>query len=346
MASREWPDEFTTNHTSPTLGQEWLWLPVEWTWWVVIQLILSIVGIVGNLLVMAVIFRRGRSQFATDVLIASLAFADFCTSLWMIPRPHAVVLPRTWVGRLYCRLEYSNIFMWISAVASVFTLSVISVERFLAVAYPFRFKHWFTARRSLSIVAFNWLLSALLNSFVIVISEHDINTNSCVTLFLSRVANASSGAILFLCKYVIPITIMIGSHYGITKELRAQTLSFQVDGEVPAPVLKIIKTMHDMTRTVFIVVVLFIVCWSPDQICFFLFNLGLYPAYLYSDVYRVFVCLAFINSCCNPFIYSARNRKFRRALRELCGHQRNFSGKILSPIFGAAKSSVLRKMGK
>lgn len=306
------------NNTNISVDIEWDWVPFTWTWWVIVQLAFSIVGIVGNILVIAVIIRRSPAQFATDVLIGNLAVSDFFTSLWMIPRPQMDSVPSNWKGMLYCRIEYSNSLMWISAVASVFILTVISVERLVAVKHPLKFKLIFTVKRSLHLVGFSWLGAAILNMYTLAISTYDGESHICRTESIGYEVQMAAGVLLFMFKYLIPIIIMISSHLAIIRALRAHARSFQTDGRtVNQPVQQLSLTMRRMTRTLLIVVIFFIVCWSPDQICFLLFNLELHPSYMYSDHYRVFVCLAFVNSCSNPFIYSVRNKKFRNELLDL-----------------------------
>ncbi|XP_041479265.1 somatostatin receptor type 1-like [Lytechinus variegatus] len=304
------------NNTSFPAEIEWGWAPFTWEWWVVTQLAFSLMGIVGNILVIIVVIRRGKTRFATDILIGNLAFADFFTSLWMIPRPQSDSIPDNWKGMLYCRIEYSNVFMWISTVASVFILTVISVERLVAVKYPLKFKLIFSVQRSLWLVVFSWIGAAVLNTYTLAISKYDSENHTCKTELIGNGAHLATGTLLFLFKYMIPIAVMIGSHLAIIRELRADARSFEADGRnsFENPTHHISQTIRKMTHTVLIVVIVFIVCWSPDQICFFLFNLNVYPAYMYSDIYRVFVCLGFVNSCSNPFIYSVRNDKFRKEL--------------------------------
>nr|XP_054766936.1 nociceptin receptor-like [Lytechinus pictus] len=303
------------NKTNVSANFDWELIPVTWEWWVIVQLALSVIGIVGNILVIIVVINRGKTRFATDVLIGNLAFADFLTSLWMIPRPRSDLIPDNWKGMLYCRIEYSNVFMWISTVASVFILTVISVERLVAVKYPLKFKLIFTIKRSLCLVGLSWIGAAILNINTLAISTYDSENHACKTELLDHVVHMTVGVLLFLFKYIIPIAIIIGSYVKIIQILRSEARTFQADGRTAFhPARRISKTMRRMTRTVLIVVIVFIICWSPDQICYFLFNLDLYPTYMYSDISRVLVCIGFVNSCSNPLIYSVRNKKFRTEL--------------------------------
>ncbi|XP_077993954.1 kappa-type opioid receptor-like [Glandiceps talaboti] len=82
------------------------------------------------------------------------------------------------------------------------------------------------------------------------------------------------------------------------------------------------KARKNVTKTMLIVSVTFVICWSPMSIAFFVFNLGGYLDYD-SFYYYFMVVLVFCNMCVNPFIYSFKYREFRRGIQELFPCNRN-----------------------
>ena len=97
--------------------------------------------------------------------------------------------------------------------------------------------------------------------------------------------------------------------------------------------LQLLEARRRVIATLSIVVATFVICWTPDQFSFLIYNIGLLDSYhLHTPLNRSFILLGFVNSCANPFIYAARNPNFRRALKELCGVSPKT--KIL-PIFAA-----------
>ena len=60
----------------------------------------------------------------------------------------------------------------------------------------------------------------------------------------------------------------------------------------------------------------FVVCWSPNEISFFL-NFAGYTIDFSGWFYHFTVVLVFTNSCINPFIYAAKYREFQRGVRRL-----------------------------
>ena len=296
---------------------QWSWIPISWHWWEILQLILAIVGIIGNHLVMLVLFRARRRLRSTDILIAGLAVADFLTSVFIIPHRRNKTLPNTTAAQLYCRLIHSSVFMWTSICASIFTLTTISIERFLAVKYPFVFQRLCTPKRISIAIACIWIASFILNSPAVIVNF--IRGDKCVVEFQSPAFQKFIGVSYFLIEYLLPVAIMVCAHILTIQTLkkRAETLT---SGGRAQQDLRLLQARRRVIETLFIVVVIFIICWTPDQFGFLAFTLGLvHFSHLYSPLYRTFVVLAFVNSCVNPIIYAARNANFRKALKEICG---------------------------
>ncbi|XP_072179359.1 allatostatin-A receptor-like [Diadema setosum] len=91
----------------------WTWR-IVWSWTNLLQLLLMVVGIVGNLLVIFALLGRKAARYSTDIFIGALAVADFLTSVFMIPIPVAERVPDTLAGNVYCKLVFSSYLMWLS----------------------------------------------------------------------------------------------------------------------------------------------------------------------------------------------------------------------------------------
>ena len=301
--------------TSPSGPVEWTWIAVSWEWWQILQLILAIVGIIGNFVVLLVICRPGRKRTSTDTLIGALAVADFLTSIFIIPHRQARTVPSTLTAQVYCRIINSSVLMWISICASIFTLTTISIERLMAVRYPFKFQRIFSPKRTALAIVLIWIFSIILNTFSFYV--HFLKNSACLVIFPSSQFQKFIGVSVFLVEYLIPIIVMVPAHILTIRSLQLRRKSLPLGDKHN---LKLVKAQRRVIEMLFIVVITFIVCWTPDQFGFLVFNLGAVDfTHLYSPLYRVFVVLAFVNSCANPFIYAARNKNFRKAIKELCG---------------------------
>lgn len=77
----------------------------------------------------------------------------------------------------------------------------------------------------------------------------------------------------------------------------------------------------NVTKTLFIVYVVYVICWSPDQWAFLQYNLG--GELDFGSTFTNFaILIAQLNSCVNPFIYGLQYRQYRQGLIKLFKCQR------------------------
>ena len=298
--------------------------PVPWDWRWIAQVTVAIIGILGNSMVIHV-YRNARSlqKATTNTLIAALAVADLTTSIAVLPFPRLSYVPDNFGGHFYCKIVDSVYVMWVSLVASVFTLTVLPLERFVAVVYPLRHKRMFTTTTMRKIVAAIWLSAIFFHSFFFYTNHRAIDGSGCVVEFLSEEFQMFIGVVAFLVKFLVPVIVMLTTNVLAIRRLQRQAESLAGSGvkNIPSsvrPQLNLLRAKRRVINMLLIVVITFIICWSPDQLAFFGFNLGIVPvSYLYIDLYLAFVLLAFINSAANPIIYALMNGNFRKALKEV-----------------------------
>ncbi|XP_030834694.1 allatostatin-A receptor-like, partial [Strongylocentrotus purpuratus] len=104
-------DAVEGNGTSAT-KEGWVWSSITLTPWVILQMLVAIFGIIGNALVIVVLYQHRAANRVTDTLIANPAAADLLTSLFVIPLPMARQVPNTWEGQIYCKVDLSSVLMW------------------------------------------------------------------------------------------------------------------------------------------------------------------------------------------------------------------------------------------
>ena len=127
-------------------------------------MLIIVVGSVGNSLVIAVVFKNS-SQFTstTNTFIVNLALADLSFLLFCVPF-HAFILTNgNWIfGQCFCAIVH--FFQYASMTASVWTLVAVSLDRFLAVAYPLQTKHLRKPKIALFCCVVIWLFSFVISS--------------------------------------------------------------------------------------------------------------------------------------------------------------------------------------
>ncbi|XP_072175552.1 trace amine-associated receptor 9-like [Diadema setosum] len=314
------PNSIAQNVEEPVVHQSlWKWESVTWTWVTIPQITMSMLGIVGNLTVILVLFQRRHTCRSTDALIGALAVADFLTSVFMIPLPTALRVPGTWLGDVYCKIVYSEIFMWVSVDASIFILALIPLERYIAIAHPLHFKRLVTRQRVGKVIALTWLVAFLANLFLF--SVAGARGDMCTVTFYSDLAQIMTGCMLYLVQFLIPAVIMLVAQALTALVLHQQSrrrIGEDLNCNNSNPSTKYLLARKSVLKILFLVVVVFLISWTPTQTAYLLYNLRVLPtSYLYSPLSSAFIVLAFCNSCANPVIYTIQNPAFRKAVGEL-----------------------------
>ncbi|XP_054751104.2 D(2) dopamine receptor-like [Lytechinus pictus] len=332
-----WTYEMTTDPTKGMLtksqgvwnedsagSMEFSWYQINWSWVIILQLISTVVGIVGNFLVIIVLFKRRQRSRSTDTLITGLACADFLTSVFLVPIPMPAYIPKNWIGEIYCRVIITQSLLWASIMASTYLLMSISVERYIAVVYPLHFKRLITRRRVSIFIVIIWFLSILSGLFAFIVYGVDAETNQCAEQYTFDNAQTIIAYYWFCLRLALPCFTMLVTQVLIARNLSQQFRIFKdvnnatkMTNGSQAPSFHIVAR-NRVLKLMLIVIVIYIVCWTPNQIAFLGYNLGWVPeSYLNSTLHRFLTLLGFYNSCANPVIYTARYPEFRNALKDI-----------------------------
>ena len=311
----------------------WEWYPLVWTWWVILQAVSSLLGIVGNGIVIMVIYQRIASSRSTDGLIGALAVSDFLTSVFLFPIPWAKSIPGNILGHLYCKLLYPSFCMWFCITASTHLLLALCVERYLAVVHPLYFNRVVTKRKVNLVIFVMWVCAFLQSCYTLFTFAYDQTIGYCVDTMewgLSRTILAYS-TINF--RLFLPVMTMLITQILIARSLHRQAQQFkEMTGKLrdhSTPSFHVVAR-NRVIKMMLIVVIVYVISWSPNQIVYMCFHLGYISAsYRGSPLHRTLTVIGFANSFANPFIYAASNRSFRQAIKNL------FSCKAASsaPIF-------------
>eukprot|EP00057_Strongylocentrotus_purpuratus_P001786 XP_001201718.1 PREDICTED: D(2)-like dopamine receptor [Strongylocentrotus purpuratus] len=304
-----------------TIILDFSWCPMDWSLLVILQLISAITGIVGNFLVIVVLLHRRSKIRSTDTLIGGLAFADFFTSVFLIPIPKPVYIPKTWLGEVYCRLVFTQSLLWASVTVSAYLLMSISVERYIAVVYPLRLKRLITRRRVSTLIGFIWVLSVLSQLFTFFSYTVDTFTNKCKEQYINRLITIIVAFYWFCLLLVVPCLTMLITQVLIALKLTHRSNHFK--GVTNSLNGKTMPSFHIVARNrvlkmMLIVILIYLVCWTPNQIAYLGYKIGWVPeSYINSHLHSMLTVLGFYNSCANPIIYAARYPEFREALKDM-----------------------------
>lgn len=101
-------------------------------------IIVFITGLIGNIVVLFVIFRNHELKHFTNYFFANLSAADVCVLVFCIPTAiHDIWAKDQWyMGRFFCLIN--QYIESCSTSVSSLTILAISLERFFAICEPFK----------------------------------------------------------------------------------------------------------------------------------------------------------------------------------------------------------------
>ena len=273
---------------------------------VILNILSFPVTILMNVLVIMAVKTRPRLQSNYNILLACLAGTDLLVG--------AALQPSYIVGQIYvikglslseycAHHKQTNFLVLVPYFASVLHLTLISIERFVALKYTFCYLTIVTGLRLKIAVVGSWVF-ALFPAIVRSLSEK-----------LAFISGIATGMILFLNFLLIVFCHL--SAYFVTRRHEKQIKCEQVSAQAAADFAKEKKAL----KTTRIVIMALLVCLFPLFVYIFFWSISSKSSSYIVNVivlsHPVCVWLSSINSLCNPIIYCYRNKMFRKACKEL-----------------------------
>lgn len=290
-----------------------------------IYIIVCVVGLGGNTLVIHIVLHYSKVESVTNIYILNLAIAD---ELFMLSLPFLAVQNTldSWpFGSFMCRLVMTV--DSINQFTSIFCLTVMSVDRYLAVAHPIRSSKWRRPQVAKVVSATIWALSFLVVLPVVVFANVQEKGGTC-NITWPQPANIWEAAFIIYTSTVgffCPLLVICLCYLLIVFKIRSS------GKKVHATSTKRRKSERKVTRMVVIIVAMFVVCWLP----FYALNVvnllvSLPPDY--QGLYFFVVVLIYANSCANPIVYVFLSDNFKRGFRKaLCRSTRKVESHEMDP---------------
>ena len=279
----------------------------------------------GNSVGFYVVLKKSSSRSVTNLFIANMTVADLLLTITIMPYSVAYLYRGTlWIGgtlgSITCKAFFYVMPVFISA--AVFTMMLISFDRFYAIFYPLKEKLFRKPKVLSSII---WVLSFGLMTPYVLLShtrENQPGVYECLqewpwappndTDFTETYKVLKSFHIsVFVIIYALPLSLTMIIYSLICRKLWLR----KIPGNVIDTNLAAEKRLkHKVTRLLVITCVVFAACWFPVYV-------NHYFTYVRPDqvhklplkVHLLFYWIAHANSALNPCLYILLNEKFRKA---------------------------------
>ncbi|XP_033628040.1 histamine H2 receptor-like [Asterias rubens] len=295
--------------------------------------LICIAGIIGNVLVCIVLTRVRALRTNTSQLLVHLSVVDILVCIMALPVNVFPTPPpmRGPFGDFLCRFYVSKFMQWACMLASIGSLVVVNLERFIAIVYPLKYKTFFTVRKTSVMILLVWVeaLGSLLYFFFVY--ELDGDDNCKYNGWPSDEVRIVMGVYPYLMHYAGPLILMFAVQWKMITALKKQVNMItqqQADVKWSRRKLWQAQASVELQRTLLFVVITYAICWGPNQTMFFCFMMGIAVDFTH-PYYHIGVIMVVMNSCLNPLIYTVRNRPFRRALKELALCRRGGNNKVV-----------------
>lgn len=271
---------------------------------VILYFSVCVLGLAGNSLVIIAILKLDKMSSSTTVYIFNLALAD---GLFMVGLPFIASqnFMQQWVfGDALCKAVM--VLDGINQFTSVFCLTAMSVDRYMALADPLRFARWRTPRRAKMVSGFLWLSSLL--TILPMALRFSADHGLCMPHIVSDSWWLGVLSYTFTVGFALPFTAMTASYAATLLTIRSRRLK----APTPAHQKKSQQVERQVTKMVVAVVVVFGLCWIP----FYTFNFcALYlsnPGLTFTRAFEVVVLLSYSWSCANPILYACLSNTLKR----------------------------------
>ncbi|CAM4480557.1 unnamed protein product [Leuciscus chuanchicus] len=283
-------------------------------WSVAYSSILAI-AVFGNLIVMWIILAHKRMRTVTNYFLLNLAFSDASMAAFNTLINFVYAAHNDWYfGEAYCK--FHNFFPVTSVFASIYSMSAIAVDRYMAIIHPLKPRLSATATKV--IIVCIWLLAVVLAfpvCFFSTIKQLRVRTICYIAWPRLSADPFTYHIILAMLVYVLPLVVM-----GITYTIVGLTLW---GGEIPGVssdnYQSQLRAKRKVVKMMIIVVVTFAICWLPYHIYFLAagWNKELLRSKFIQQIYLSVMWLAMSPTMYNPIIYCCLNSRFRAGFKQV-----------------------------
>lgn len=286
---------------------------------VVICLVINITSLVGNILVCLSVYRNSRLRTSTNLYIIGLAIADLLSAVIVMPFTTIVLISGDWIlGPFLCDLHafVMNFVLFVSPT----TMALTAFNRYIRIVKPGKQMTVLSKRRSVMMLGSAWAFVAFYVAIPKLSGLQDYGFVPgyalCHVFHLSVSGSLVHYIVVITLFLITPSTVAIVCYFKVSKAIRQHNLDI-------APGLQLRRSRYHITiheikisKSLFVVVLAFILCWIPAWAVAIVIRFCLLEAI--PRGVQLFCSLSiYTSSAVNPFIYSGMNRSFRQEFKKI-----------------------------
>ncbi|EDO38512.1 predicted protein, partial [Nematostella vectensis] len=276
-------------------------------------IILSLVGLIGNILVLWIVKKKRNEGKVIYLFIGALAVTDvLLLAISPIFEFPALVLGKWPFSDLAC--QFHAFYILSLANASILLMAATAINRYFQVVRPNYYRILFTPSRTRFFICGTYLFACFAPVPYLASGEQYTFNPGKGFCFQKPNLKPASLSIYFSCS--CSMLVLTACYFKIFKSIhnhQARVTAMQQNSNfISGPSVQDIK----VTRTLFLTVLGFVCCWTPVIVMDIIdMTRGLFS--LPRELYFLYFFLATLSSVINPFIYGVMNPMFREEYKKI-----------------------------
>ncbi|XP_040179697.1 probable G-protein coupled receptor 101 [Rana temporaria] len=292
-----------------------------------IALIISLLclSLFGNIMLLVVFHRKPQLLQVANRFIFNLLVADLLQTILVMPCVIVTSLPDIWP------LEHGLcgavvVLMHLFAFAGVNTITVVSIDKYLAIIHPLSYPAKMTPKRGSLLIFFTWILSVLQSTPPLYgwgKVEFDLQNHYCKVLWASSYSYTLLSA---LFSFILPVSIMLACYGMVFRAARRQNALVhpvqangcdRSDGTRSSTLNALDKTSHHRplyhckaAKVIFAILSSYIISMGPYSVLSIVSSCAstIIPKWVASIVLVLF----FLQCCIHPYIYGYMHKSLKK----------------------------------
>ena len=181
-------------------------------------ILILVLALVGNILVFLVFLRKPSMLSISNRFIFQLAICNFLMTVLLMPSVVANTLYEDWMfSHIWCVFTGFLIILLFAAI--IFTLVMITMDRFVAVTQPLQYFNRITSKRGYIMLTSVWIIALILALPPLVVPDaieyHEYRYACTIGSRSSFVFTLGYSLFLILCGFLVPLSFMLFGYYRI-----------------------------------------------------------------------------------------------------------------------------------
>ena len=229
--------------------------------------VLNVLALLGNILVCIAVYRNTRLRTTTNLYIIALAVSDLLSAIFVIPFTVGALISSRWpFGKDVCHMNafFSVFVTYVSPV----TMGLTAFNRYMRICQSDQqYRRFFSHRKSRIWLASAWTFVALYIMFSRLAGPNEVQFHPgyalCFNSHLSMSGRPIRLSIIVGFFFVLPLTVSIFSYRKVLNKIREHSMGAAQALQAQAMTPGISSHEIRISRSLFVVVFTFMLCWVP-----------------------------------------------------------------------------------